>query len=318
MPNPASIREGRKDKKAQELWFAKSSPLDDNAFMPDDPNLLIIEAPAEPAPKLGPPTAGQRILVHVPDRHNPALQKVMAAVQADDELYTLWYCQNVNAVTRLGMSDHGPVHMQIVANIALRLLRLLLAQGVSPSIVRDHGLSNEDAEVVVVLAALMHDLGISIHRANHEEFSLFLAKQKLPELLAAAYPDPIVRTVVQFEILHAIIAHRSDGRPLTLEAGVVRVADALDMAHGRSRIPFEQGEINIHSVSAMAIERVSITAGESKPIRAHIVMSNSAGIFQIDELLKEKLEGSGLEDYVEVLAAIERETEAPLVQVLRF
>ncbi len=278
---------------------------------------LVIEALPDPTPRVGPPTAAQRILIHVPDRHNPALQKAMAAVQADDELYTLWYCQNVNAVARLGMSDHGPVHMQIVANIALRLLRLLLAQGVIPSIVTHHGLSNEDAEVVVVLAALLHDLGISIHRANHEEYSLFLANRKLPDLLSPAYPDPIVRTVVQSEILHAIIAHRSDGRPLTLEAGVVRVADALDMAHGRSRIPFEQGEVNIHSVSAMAIERVAIEAGETKPIRARITMSNSAGIFQIDELLKEKLEGSGLEGYVEVLATIERETEAPLVQILR-
>lgn len=282
-----------------------------------DSNSLVVEALPDPGPKLGPPSASQRIVIHVPDRHNPTLQKVMAAVQADDELYTLWYCQNVNAVTRLGMSDHGPVHMQIVANIALRLLRLLLAHGVSPSIVRDHGLSNEDAEVVVVLAAMLHDLGMSIHRANHEEYSLFLTNQKLPGLLTPAYPDPILRTVVKSEILHAIIAHRSAGRPLTLEAGVVRVADALDMAHGRSRIPFEQGELNIHSVSAMSIERVVIEAGETKPIRARITMSNSAGIFQIDELLKEKLRGSGLESYVEVLATIERETETPLVQIFR-
>ena len=41
-------------------------------------------------------------------------------------------------------------------------------------------------------------------------------------------------------------------------------------------------------------------------------MSNSAGIFQIDELLKEKLRGSGLEPYVEVEASIEgRDREEP-------
>ena len=46
-------------------------------------------------------------------------------MNADDELYALWQVANVNAVQRLGMSDHGPVHVQIVTNIALRLLRRL-------------------------------------------------------------------------------------------------------------------------------------------------------------------------------------------------
>jgi metal-dependent HD superfamily phosphatase/phosphodiesterase len=119
------------------------------------------------------------------------------------------------------------------------------------------------------------------------------------------------------EILHAIIAHRSGGRPLTVEAGVVRVADALDMAKGRSRIPFEAGQINIHSVSAAAIDRVVIGAGEARPIRVSIHLNNSAGIFQLDELLRDKLKGSGLESYVEVIATIEGEAEKRLVTELR-
>ena len=119
------------------------------------------------------------------------------------------------------------------------------------------------------------------------------------------------------ETLHAIIAHRSDGRPLTLEAGVVRVADALDMSKGRSRIPFEAGIVNVHSLSAYAIEQVEIQKGKDKPIHINIKMNNSAGIFQVDELLKEKLHGSGLEKYVEVEATIEGETEKKLVTMFR-
>jgi len=46
-------------------------------------------------------------------------------------------------------------------------------------------------------------------------------------------------------------------------------------------------------------------------------MSNSAGIFQLDELLKEKLEGSGVEPYVEVEATIEGEDEKKLIQTFR-
>jgi metal-dependent HD superfamily phosphatase/phosphodiesterase len=238
-------------------------------------------------------------------------------INADDEVYALWECANVNAVTRLGMSDHGPVHVRLIANIALRLLRLLVARNITPNIVKDHGLAVEDAEVVVCMAALMHDLGMSIHRSDHEQYSLFVAQMKLRELLPAAYPDPRTAAIVRSETLHAIIAHRSDGRPLTLEAGVVRVADALDMAKGRSRIPFEAGQVNIHSLSAAAIEKVELGPGEVKPIRVSIHMNNSAGIFQVDELLKEKLHGSGLEPHFEVEATIEGEAEKKLIQVFR-
>jgi len=255
--------------------------------------------------------------INLPARHNPKLQALVDRINTDTELYTLWECANVNAVTRLGMSDHGPVHVRLIANIALRLLRLLVARDITPNIVKDHGLTVEDAEVVVSLAALMHDLGMSIHRSDHEQYSLFVAQMKLRDVLPAAYPDPHIATIVRSEILHAIIAHRSDGEPLTLEAGVVRVADALDMAKGRSRIPFEAGVVNIHSLSASAIDSVTIAPGESKPIRISIRMNNSAGIFQVDELLKEKLHGSGMEPHVEVEATLEGEAEKKLIQVFR-
>ncbi len=262
------------------------------------------------------PPKPDRLRVTVPARHNAKLQALMEAVDADEELDALWHAQNVNAVTRLQMTDHGSVHIQIVANIALKFLRLLMASGVTPSIVSDHGLTPEDAEVVVVAAALLHDVGMSIHRANHEEYSLIIADRKLPGLLASVYPDAGIRGIIQSEILHAIIAHRSDGQPLTLEAGVVRVADALDMTQGRSRIPFEQGSTSIHAVSAQAIEKVSIEAGEEKPILVRISMRGSAGIFQIDALLRKKLKGSGLEDHIQIIATVDNDCENQLIRRL--
>jgi metal-dependent HD superfamily phosphatase/phosphodiesterase len=258
----------------------------------------------------------QRIEIRLPLRHNPLLQTVVDRVNADEELYALWTAMNVNAVTRLGMTDHGPVHFQIVANIALRMLRILAERGIEPSIVKDHGMSRADAEVVVVLASLLHDLGMSIQRADHELFSLFLAGPIIDRLLEGLYAAG-PRAILRSEVLHAIISHRSDGRPMTVEAGIVRVADALDMTKGRSRIGFEAGEVNIHSISAASIEQVEILEGVEKPIHVQVRMSNSAGIFQIDELLKEKLRGSGLEAHVEVEASIEGETEKKLVHVFR-
>jgi metal-dependent HD superfamily phosphatase/phosphodiesterase len=254
-----------------------------------------------------------RVTLVVPDRGNAKLRRLIERANADDELYALWIAANVTAIDRLGMTDHGPVHVKIVMNLAVRMLRLLMERGVQPSIVRDYGLERHDAEVVVAMAALFHDVGMSIHRADHEAFSLFVAQSKLREYLEELYPPPEA-TIARSEILHAIIAHRSGGEPLTLEAGAVRIADALDIAKGRSRIPFESGSISIHSVSAAAIDAVRIEPGSKKPIRIVIEMCNSAGVFQLDELFRKKLIGSGLEPHVELEAQVLGEGEKRLVE----
>ncbi len=248
----------------------------------------------------------------VPAKHNPKLQTLVGRINADEELWQLWRCANMNAVDRLGMSDHGEVHIRIVANAALRLLRLLREAGHVPGVVANHHLEADDAEVIVVLAAALHDLGISIHRDNHEEMSLALANLKAKELLADIYKLR-ERTIIVSETLHAIIAHHGEVRCLTLEAGVLKVADALDMSAGRSRIPFEAGSSSIHAVSAAAIDDVTIKEGEKRPVRIEIRMSNSAGIFQVDELLRQKIKHSTLAGLVEVIARIESETEKRLL-----
>jgi uncharacterized protein len=253
----------------------------------------------------------RRVQMRVPNRHNEKLAEVLDWANESDELYGLWIASNVTAIERLGMTDHGPVHVKIVMNLAVRLLRLLLDGDVVPSVARHYGLDSHDAEVVVTLAALFHDLGMSIHRTDHEAYSLFLAHGLLDEVLPRLYNSrqvPILRS----EILHAIIGHRTGGHPLTPEAGVVRIADALDMAKGRSRIPFEAGSVSIHSISAAAVEQVHLEAGETKPVRIRIEISNSAGIFQLDQLFREKLRGSGLEPYIELEAFMEGDEEKRL------
>jgi uncharacterized protein len=240
----------------------------------------------------------RRIVMAVPDRHNPKLHRVMELVNADDDLYALWTAANVNAVERLGMTDHGPVHVKIVMNIAVRMLRLLADAGVEPGVVANYCMDKTDAEVVVALASLLHDVGMSIHRADHETYSLFITHNKLEQILPEIYSRR-EQTIIRSEVLHAIISHRSGGKPLTIEAGIVRIADALDMAKGRSRIPFASGSLSIHSVSAAAVDTVSLSKGSVKPIAVTVELSNSAGLFQVDQLLRNKLDGSGLERYLE-------------------
>ena len=253
--------------------------------------------------------------IGVPTRGNRKLEALLAAANADECLRGWWHMQQVNA-ERLGMSDHSWVHVRIVLNIALRLFRLLGRAGLEPAMVADHGMGRRDAEVVIAAGCMFHDTGMSIHRTDHESFSLFLAADRLPLLLEGIYSEP-QRTVVIAEALHAVIGHRRRGDPFTIEAGVVRVADALDMASGRSRVPFETRRPNIHSLSAAAIDAVSIDPGQDRAVRIEIAMNNSSGLFQVDELLATKLRGSGLEEHLEVVASIEAEHEKRLVPVFR-
>jgi uncharacterized protein len=255
------------------------------------------------------------IRIKAPTRGNRRLEAFLEAANADTQLKAWWHVTQVNA-DRLGMSDHSWVHVQIVLNIALRLFRILNRKGLEPAVVTDYGLRPQDAEVVIAAGCLFHDTGMAIHRNDHEAYSLFLAADSLPQLLEGCYDEP-ERSVVTAEALHAIIGHRRRGEPITIEAGIVRVADALDMAEGRSRVPFSSRRPNIHSLSAAAIESVKIEPGEDRAVRVEIDMTNSAGIFQIDELLATKLRGSGVEDQIEVVARIEAEHEKRLVPVFR-
>ncbi len=266
--------------------------------------------------RLTPAEAVAGMHIRVPPRGNRKLRQLLEKVEADKQLKAWWHVANVNAVVRLEINDHSWVHVQIVTNIALKLLRQLVKHGVTPSLVSDYRMTIDDSEVVVVLAAMLHDVGMSVHRRDHEEFSLFLAEPKLRELLADSYDEP-ERTVIVSEVLQAIISHRADGEPLALEAGVLRVADALDVAKGRSRIPFERGSVSIHSLSAAAIDEVRIAAGQTRPVMVEILMNNSSGIYQVDGLLKAKLRGSGLEPYIEVVARIDTDAEKRLVPVYR-
>lgn len=251
---------------------------------------------------------------NLPTRGNTKLQAVLKNVRSNRRLEAYWRCCNINVVDRLHMNDHGPVHIKIISNIGLKILRMLVEAGVTPGIVKDHKMEAEDAEVVVFLGCCLHDIGHMISRKNHADYSIPITLSLLPGLLGDVYSEE-EGAVVTAETLHAVRAHETDMTPLTMEAGVVKFADALDMAGGRARIPFQAGLINIHSVSAMAIDKVQIKKGKKdKPIVVEIRMANSAGIFQIDELLKNKLKGSLIEDYIHVVARIEAGPERKIIE----
>ena len=292
----------------------------EEAEAPDPQPAAPPEPPVPPPPssQATPPTPSEAIAairIRAPTRGNRKLDQLFDAVNADPQVKAWWHMAGVNAA-RLELTDHSWVHVQIVTNIALRLARLLFRRGIVPAMVSDHRMTERDAEVVIAAAALFHCVGMSIHRTDHEGYSLFLTADKIGGLLEGVYAEP-ERSVVIAEAMHAIISHRSRGNPLTIEGAIVRVADALDMAKGRSRVEFEAGRLDIHSISAYAIDEVRISAGEETAIRIEIEMSNSAGIFQVDEGLGAKLRGTPLAEHIEVIARIEGEHEKSLVPVFR-
>ena len=223
---------------------------------------------------------------------------IVQLLESDIELQTLWYMANRTS-KRAAVNDHGPVHVRTAMHHGEALLRLLIDAGIQPNCITDHGMSADDARVVVLLGLALHDVGMSIHRDRHELLSVPIALDWLRRKLPPVYSEPQL-TVVLSEVTHAVLAHNVNERTLTLEAGIVKVADALDMTKGRSRKAISAGKIDIHSISAAAVEAVRVTRGENKPIRIEVDINNPAAIFHLNEVFGQKLAHSSLQPYVEV------------------
>jgi len=211
------------------------------------------------------------------------------------------------AVKHLGYNDHGPVHAKIIAGSALEIFSLL-TDAVEPSSVMNEICDYEDARLIVLLGAYLHDVGNTIHRIDHEKTGALLASKLLDRVLLDLYDaDPGLAYRVKSEVLHALYSSDDSIPCLSVEAGVVTVADGTDMAGGRSRVPFLSGKNDIHAISAQAINKVTIVKGDMKPVSIQVFMDNPAGIFQIEEVIGKKIRSSGIGELVEVTASMNGE-----------
>ena len=124
--------------------------------------------------------------------------QIVQVLESDLEVQTLWYMANRTS-RRAAVNDHGPVHVRTAMHHGDMLLRLLVEAGIQPNCVTDHTMSEDDARAVVMLGLALHDVGMSIHRTDHETYSLFLAADKLDSLLSGVYDEPAttVRTGVR-------------------------------------------------------------------------------------------------------------------------
>ncbi|MEM1645336.1 MAG: HD domain-containing protein [Ignisphaera sp.] len=233
---------------------------------------------------------------------SPLLKSVFKLLEEDIEVSELLKISNTMAVTRLKYNDHGIMHARIVAGTALELLDILMNNNIIPTTLRDGTTKNiEEAKLVVIMASYFHDIGNSVHRVNHEYIGAFLAKDLLNRLLPKlGFVDRKLIALRQ-EIMHAVYATEYNTKCLTIECGVVKVSDGLDMAEGRARIPYRLGKLDMHALSAISIKKVEIEQGaKEKPIKIVVHMDEYAGVFQLEEVLIPKIKTSGIGDYIEV------------------
>ena len=241
------------------------------------------------------------------------LNAVLEVVDADEEIEAYLEAQNANPVSRLRYNDHGKKHIEIVRDRALCLYEILKRGEVAFNGAADQGLDEADEAVIIALGAVLHDIGHVVHRDDHTYYSIPLAADVLDRMLPEFY-DTAAAVRVKSEVLHAMLCHHTEEQPLTLEAGVLRVADALDMERGRSRIPYERGGRGINTVSSQSIERVRLCEGDDRPVLVEIEMTNAAGVYQVDTLLKAKLADSGLEDHVRIVAINSKSADDRIVE----
>ncbi len=229
------------------------------------------------------------------------LFKAYKLLEEDEEVNELLKMSNVMAVTRLRYNDHGIVHARIVAGTALELFDILVREGVPSTLLRDGtAKSLDEVKVAILFAAYLHDVGNAVHRTLHEYIGALLAKDIVDRLLPQVLEESKKRIVaLRQEIMHIIFATEYNTRCLSMECGVVKISDGLDMSEGRARIPYKLGKMDMHAVSALSIRKVEVDKG-SKPIRITVYMDDMAGLFQVEQVLTPKILTSTIEDYIEV------------------
>jgi metal-dependent HD superfamily phosphatase/phosphodiesterase len=228
----------------------------------------------------------------------------------DSEILFIQQYANHVSINRLQYNDHGPVHMRRVAINAVTMAELLHKQDIPLNLEKEGVGSYDDSRIALLLAGFLHDIGMTVGRDNHEESSIILALPFIDKLLEKHLPgDSNRRTIIRSMVLEGILGHMTTKKVYSLEAGIILVADGCDMEKGRARIPVGQIAIgiagDIHMYSSAAIEKVSISMGEKKPIRITVLMSESVGFFQVEEVLLHKLQASSLKDYIELYAGLE-------------
>ncbi len=251
------------------------------------------------------------IVEMTPDKDDLPL-RIARMLVGDDEIQAVQDYANNVSIVRLGFNDHGPVHMRTVCRNALKMLKILFQAGVKTSLEAEQAGTFADSVSAVLLASFLHDFGMTIGRQDHELYSGILAFSIINRILESALPGGETlrrRVVIRSMALEGIIGHMGTRKIHSVEAGLILIADGCDMTKGRARIPMEMNSKpaagDIHKYSANSIEKVKILAGSERPIKIEVHMSADVGLFQIEEVLLQKISSSPAKNLVELYACVD-------------
>ena len=231
------------------------------------------------------------------------------AILNDPEISAYQETANSVSIMRLKLNDHGPVHMRKVVINALTIAELLHDAGIPLSLEQDGIGSYDDSRAALILAALLHDIGMCVTRMNHENLGAVLALPIISRFMEMLYPNDIRKQVLMRGLcIECIVAHMGNVKANSLEAGIILIADGSDMEKGRARIPalisHDAKVGDIHQYSSAAIDSLTIKKGDEKPVMIEILMHSDAGFFQVEEVLFPKLNMSSVKPYIELHASV--------------
>ena len=189
------------------------------------------------------------------------------------------------------------------------MLDLLIDAGIDLNLKSEGIGDNDDSRVVVLIAALLHDIGMTVSRDKHEFMGVNLALPIVNRILENYYSDDMTkRVILRSIILECILGHMATQKIQSLEAGLVLIGDGCDMEQGRARISLKLADIarrgDIHRYSSSAIKKVKIVRGDIRPIKIEVQMVESVGFFQIEEVLYPKIQSSPVKKYIELTAGV--------------
>ena len=245
-------------------------------------------------------------------QNSPKCLELVNYLFKDAELQEMQDYANNVSIKRLGYNDHGPVHMRQVTANAIKMLNILHEAGIPTSLEAEEIGCFEDSMCAVILAGLMHDLGMMIGREGHEQMSVILAKPIIERAVMHIFPDDLHRRIlIKSVAIEAIIGHMASRKIHSIEAGIILIADGCDMTKGRARIPLEipskPAEGDIHKYSANSIEKVKIGRGNECPLKIEVHMRAEVGFFQVEEVLIPKIQSSPAKSLLELYAGVEGE-----------
>lgn len=254
--------------------------------------------------------------------------KIMEGQTSGDDLpIRLWYnlrnnqeiaaiqdYANMVSIGRLGLNDHGPVHMKTVCCNALKMLSILHTAGIQTSLEKENIGTFADSVTAVMLASLLHDSVMTIGRKGHELYSGIISYSIIEKVLSQLLPENsniLRRTIIRSIAMEGIIGHMATHPIHSIEAGIILISDGCDMTKGRARIPLEipskPTEGDIHKYSANSIEKVKIEQGDDRPLKIEIHMKAEVGFFQVEEVLIPKIQSSPAKNLLELYAGVDGE-----------